>query len=275
MSHLLPSEKLEEQLPSCCPACSPSTRSTPRPSTCPRCAQCGLRASWLRPWWAVSLSEAVGRLESQAPGLTGPPSWHCSLLAPAPGWCPAGRLSLARWDGAGGERSDRPLLPAEPRPDPGGSRERGSRTLDVSLTLSLSLCTLRWAGGGFCEQAGARRCAPAMGVPAEGPRSKTQGGDPARWTSAGFPSHLGAARGGTLTSGAVGHRTALYKGRGGGGGNRAGGASVLPAGPRGSGLRQSKGATLAAEAGKGRPKESFCWRKGLRRLLSRDELEKL
>lgn len=56
--------------------------------------------------------------------------------------------------------------------------------------------------------------------------------------------------------------------------SRAGGASVLPAGPRGSGLRQSKGATLAAEAGKGRA-QSFCWRKGLRRLLSRDELEKL
>ena len=107
-----------------------------------------------------------------------------------------------------------------------------------------------------------------------GPGSKTRGGDPARWTSAGFPGHLGAACGGTLTR-AVGHRPALHAGAGGGkAASRAGGASVLPAGPRGSGLRRSKGAALAAEAGKGRA-QSFCWRKGLRGLLGRNEPEKL
>lgn len=61
-----------------------------------------------------------------------------------------------------------------------------------------------------------------------GPGSKTQGGDPARWTSAGFPSHLGAARGGTLTR-AVGHRTALHARAGGGGGGQQGRGSVCAA----------------------------------------------
>lgn len=47
-----------------------------------------------------------------------------------------------------------------------------------------------------------------------GPGSKTQGEGPARLTSAGFPSRLGAALGGRLTR-AVGHRTAPRTGAGG------------------------------------------------------------
>ena len=119
-------------------------------------------------------------------------------------------------------------------------------------TLSLPLCMLRCAGGGACEQAGAGRLLLPWGCLLRGPGSKTQGGGPARWTSAGFPSRLGAALRGTLTQ-AVGHQTALHAGAGGEeAASRAGGVSMLPAGPRGSGLRQSKGAASAAEAGKGR-----------------------
>lgn len=101
-------------------------------------------------------------------------------------------------------------------------------------TLSLPLCMLRWAGGEAYEQAGAGRLLLLWGCLLRGPGSKIQGGGPARWTSAGFLSRLGAALRGTLTQ-AVGHQTALHAGAGGEEvASRAGGVSVLPAGPRGS-----------------------------------------
>lgn len=51
----------------------------------------------------------------------------------------------------------------------------GSRTLDVQLDSLLVALHTQVGWWRVCEQAGARRCAPAMGVPAEGPREQDSG----------------------------------------------------------------------------------------------------
>lgn len=94
MSHLLPSEKLEEQLPKLLPGVLALYKKHAETVHVSKVCTVWLRASVAEALVGCRPQRGLrAELESQAPGLTGPPSWHRSLLAPARGWCPAGRLS--------------------------------------------------------------------------------------------------------------------------------------------------------------------------------------